>query len=433
MIPHKCLIYNATCIDTENGTVFGGSVLIDNGLITDVLKNPSPDLGLYADAVCVNADGHFVSAGFIDISVNMQTENFKSLSKAALCGGITSVIIEPNTVPPIDNPAACDYLLNLAHKQADIHVYVMGSLTKNHDAVDHNSFEMSPIGLLKQAGAIALSHTDKAIDNNLLLYRSLLYSASHDMVVTLHPEDTSLAGNGIAHEGFVSSLYGLPAHPIEAEILGLERDLILAQKANVKLHVKQISSKQSLDIIKRYKNNTLDVTVSCSLQHIALNEHDIIPYRTFLKMRPPLRTENDRKALADAVCCGDIDIVTSTHRPCLDDVKRLPFGEADYGCSTLENMLSVMLNIYHAQSEYNLAEVLRCVTLNPAQRFGLPSGRLSVGSPADIIIFDADYGYRMSRDTMHSAATNTPYDGQLMQGKVLKAFVAGIEIKDVSC
>lgn len=428
MIPCQFLIYNATCIDTENALVFGGSILIDNGLIADVLKNPFPDLSLYTDATCINADGHYVSAGFIDISVNMQTENFKSLSKAALCGGITSVIIEPNTVPPIDNPAACDYLLSLAQKQADIHVYVMGSLTKNHD-----SLEMSPIGLLKQAGAIALSHTDKAIDNNLLLYRSLLYSASHDMLVTLHPEDTSLAGNGIAHEGFVSSLYGLPAHPIEAEILGLERDLILAQKASAKLHIKQISSQHSLDIIKRYKNKNLDVTASCSLQHIALNEHDIIPYRTFLKMRPPLRTEEDRKALADAVCRGEIDIVTSTHRPCLDDVKRLPFGEADYGCSTLENMLSVMLNIYHAQSEYNLAEILRCVTLNPAQRFGLPSGRLSVGSPADIIIFDANYGYRMSRDTMQSAATNTPYDGQLMQGKVLKAFVAGIEIKDLSC
>jgi dihydroorotase len=421
------LLYNATCLDTEKGIIFSGSVLIQNGLIADIIHNPFPNLSLYDTAETIDIAEKYLSVGFIDISVNMQTENFATLSQAALRGGITSVIIEPNTSPPIDNPASCDYLLSLAQKQATIHVYVMGSLTK-----DHNGLEMSPIALLKQAGAVALSHTDTAIDNNLLLYRSLLYSATHDMLVTLHPEDKCLASNGIAHEGFISSLYGLPPHIVEAETLGLERDLMLAQKAGVKLHIKQISSEKSLDIIKRYKENNVDVTVSCSMQHIALNEHDIIPYRTFFKMRPPLRTENDRKALADAVCRGDIDIITSNHRPCLDDVKRLPFGEADAGCSTIENMLSVMLNLYHGQSDYNLAEILRCVTVNPAKRFGLNAGYLAVGFPADIIIFDADYGYRMSRETMHSSATNTPYDGQLMQGKILKAFVNGLEIKDLA-
>jgi dihydroorotase len=422
------LIYNAKCLDSDNGTVFDGSVLIDNGMIADIIQNPFPDLTLY-NGECINANGYYVSAGFIDISVGVggiHRDNFTSISSAALAGGVTSVVIEPNTTPPLDTPATCDYALNLGGEQADIHVYVMGSLTKNH-----KMDEIAPIGLLKQAGAVALSFTDSAIDNNLLLYRCLSYCANHDMLVTLHPEDSSLASNGIAHEGFVSSLYGLPAHPIEAETLGLERDLILAHKAGVKIHVKQISSKHSLDIIKRYKNNNLDVTVSCSMQHIALNEHDIIPYRTFFKMKPPLRHNDDRMALAEAVCCGDIDIVTSSHRPRLDDVKRLPYAEADFGCSTIENMLSVMLNLYHSQTTYNLAEILKCVTINPAKRFGLPSGRLAVNAPADLIVFDADYGYRMSRETMQSMATNTPYDGQLMQGRVMRAFVGGIEIKDL--
>ena len=423
------LIYNAKCLDTDNGFVFDGSVLIDKGVIADIIRNPFPDLNIFVDAEHINANGHYISAGFVDISVGVggiHSDNFVSVSRAALTGGVTSVIIEPNTTPPLDTPATCDYALNLGLKQADIHVYVMASLTKNH-AMN----EISPIGLLKQAGAVALSFTDCAIDNNVLLYRCLSYCANHDMLVTLHPEDTSLASNGIAHEGFVSSLYGLPAHAIESELLGLERDLILAKKAGVKIHVKQISSKDSLDIIKRHKHNNLDVTVSCSMQHIALNEHDIIPYKTFFKMKPPLRHEDDRVALAEAVCSGEIDIVTSAHRPRLDDVKRLPYAEADFGCSTIENMLSVMLNLYHSQTTYNLAQILRCVTINPAKRFNLPSGRLAVNAPADLIIFDADYGYRMSRDTMQSMATNTPYDGQLMQGKVMRAFVGGNEIKDL--
>jgi dihydroorotase len=420
------LIYNAHCLDSENSTVFEGSIVIKNGIIVDIIHNPMPDLNHYADITHINAQGQYLSAGFIDISVGIggvHSDNFVSISGAALKGGVTSIIIEPNMMPPIDNPAACDYALNVADKQAHIHVYVMGSLTKNHEML-----EIAPIGLLKQAGAIGLSFTDTAIDNNLLLYRCLSYSKNHDMLVTLHPEDNSLASNGIANEGFVSSLYGLPAHPVEAELLGLERDLLLAEKAGVALHIKQISSQKSLDIIKRYKDKGTDVTVSCSMQHIALNENDIIPYRTFFKMKPPLRSEQDRMALMQAVCHGDIDIVTSSHRPRSDDVKRLPYAEADFGCSSIETLLSVMLNVYHGQSEYNLAHILRCVTINPAKRFGLASGRLSVNAPADIIIFDADYGYRMSRESMVSNATNTPYDGQLLQGKVVKAFVNGIDI-----
>ena len=427
---NSCLIYNAKCLDTKNGIVFDGSVLIKNGIIADIIKNPLPSLDNYSEVQSINANGFYLSVGLVDISVGVggvHSETFKTLSKAALRGGVTSVIIEPNMSPPLDNPASCDYALNLAMKQADIHIYVMGSLTKNH-----STNEIAPIGLLKQAGIVALSYTDGAIDNNLFLYRSLCYSANYDMLVTLHPQDTALASNGIAHEGFVSSLYGLPPYPIEAELLGLERDLILAQKAGVKLHIKQISSRHSLDIIRRYRQKNADITVSCSMQHIALNENDVIPYRTFLKMLPPLRTEDDRQALFDAVCCGEIDIVTSSHRPRLEDVKRLPFGEADFGCSTIENMLSIMLNLYHGQSERNLAEILRCVTLNPAERFGLPCGRFEMNAPADIIIFDADCGFRMERETMQSMASNTPYEGRLMQGKVIKAFVNGIEIKDLA-
>ncbi|MFT6072464.1 MAG: dihydroorotase [Alphaproteobacteria bacterium] len=420
---HHYLIYNAQCIDPENGGVFDGSIFIQNGIIADIIDNALPDLTKYPDMTHINAAQNYLSPGFIDISVGVggiHSDNFGSLSQAALRGGVTSVIIEPNISPTIDTPATCSHILNTAKQQSEIHVYVAACLTK-----DHASYEMAPLGLLKQAGAVALSFTDKAIDNNLLLYRSLCYASSHNMLVSLYPEDNSLANNGIAHEGFVSSLYGLDAHPIEAETLGLERDLMLADKANAKLHIQQISTRYSLDIIQRYKDNKTDVTVSCSLQHIALNEHDIIPYRTFLKMRPPLRTEDDRQALSDAVCRGDIDIVTSSHRPRLDDVKRLPYGEAEFGCASIENMLSVLLNLYYGQSEYNLAEILKCVTLNPAKRFDLPAGRLKIGNPADLIIFNADQGYRMTRDTMKSTATNTPYDGQLMQGVVTHVFING--------
>jgi len=423
------LIYNAHCLDPENGRIFHAALTIKNGLIDTILETPFPDLSEYKAFTAIDAHNQYLSPGFIDISVGLaalSANKFSSLSQAALKGGITSVILEPNMNPAIDTPAICTHILNTANQDSDIHIHTMASLTKNHAQT-----EMSPHGLLKKSGAIALSHTDQAIDNNLLLLRSLIYASSHDMLVSLYPENTNLANSGIAHEGFVSTLYGLEAHPIEAETLGLERDLILAAKANAKLHIQQISTQKSLDIIKRYKDAQHNISVSCSMQHVSFNEHDVIPYRSFLKMRPPLRTEQDRRLIAQAVCSGDIDILTSAHRPCLEDVKRLPYGEAEYGCASIENMLGVILNLYHSQSEHNLAEIIRCVTINPANRFNLPAGTLKEGTPADLVIFDADQGYQVTRENMKSMATNTPYDRQMMQGVVTCAFINGKYIKDI--
>lgn len=419
------LIYNAQLIDPAQGTISPGSLIINHDIIDQISDNPFPNLEHFTDAEKIDANNKYLCPGFIDISVglgNIQPKSFENLSQAAIKGGVTSVIIEPDLSPAIDRPAGCDHILNTGKQYADINLYAYASMiTQNH--------EIAPLGLLKNARAIAYSYGDQAIDNNLLTARCLEYCANHDMIATLHPEDTSLSENGIAHEGFLSSMYGLAPHPIEAEVLGLERDLLLAQKADCKLHIKQISSQQSLQTIQRYKNSqNVNISVSCSLQHISLNENDIIPYRTFLKMRPPLRLEDDRAALAQAVCDGDIDIVTSAHRPCHDDVKRLPYDEAAFGCSTIEHMLPILLRLYHGQNGLNLAQILRCVTINPARRFDLPAGRLEKEAPADLIIFDADQGYKISRDTMQAAATNTPYDDQLVQGIVKKVFVGGKEI-----
>jgi dihydroorotase len=421
------LICNARLIQPETMRVFYGSLLIQDKIISDIFEG---DFQLSTqDMFVIDAENNYVAPGFIDISVGVSAiggvhkESLASLSNAALYGGVTSVVIEPNTFPVIDTPADCDYVYNRAKNESDIHVYLCGSLSHNHEAK-----EMTDVGLLKKAGVKALTHTDMAIDNNLLLYRSMLYASSHDMLIKLHPEDASLADGGNAHESFVSTLYGLSPHAPEAELLGLERDLILCQKTKAKLHVNQISSAKSLDIIKRYKKIGVDVTVSCSLQHLSLNEHDVIPYRTFFKMKPPLRTEQDRVALIEAVLDGTIDMITSAHRPRLADVKRLPFGEADFGCSTIENMLSLVMNIVHNNPHHNIAEIFKTVTLNPALRFNLPAGRLSKNYPADIIIFNPDEPCRTMRETMQSASTNTPYEGRLMQGTVKHVFVEGKKI-----
>lgn len=418
------LIHNAQLINPEQGTVSDGSIFIENGLIEDILDNPHPDLSDFNDALIIDAKKLMLSPGFIDISVSLdgiQEKHLHTLSKAALNGGVTSVIIEPSHKLELNSPANCDHIINSAKAYSNIHLYVYAALIKDYQ-------EISPIGLLKNAGVVGFSHGDNAIEDSLLLLRSLTYCTNHDMIATLYPEDIRLGENGIAHEGFLSSLYGLTPHPTEAELLGLERDLLLAYKAGTKLHIKQISDAQSLDVIKRYKDK-LDLSVSCSLQHISLNEHDIIPYRTFLKMRPPLRTEKDRLALTQAVCEGVIDIITSTHRPCHDDVKRLPYDDADYGCSTIEHMLPMLLRLFYSQNDYNLAEILRSVTINPAKRFGLPSGRLSQGAPADIILFDPDQGYRISRNTMKASASNTPYENHLVQGGIKHAFINGKEVE----
>ena len=412
----KTLIYNARLIDPDTNLDALGYAILDDEVIKDVVVTDQCTLNVADFDRAINAEEMVLCPALIDIFVGVgepgghHRETFTTLSHAALASGISTVMIDPDTTPTLDTPATTDYVLNRAKQYSKIHVSVAAALSKN---LEHG--EMSQFGLLEDMGVSCVTSGDTAIANSLLLQRSLSYASAEDLIIATYPDDISLSTDGIAHDGFLSTLYGLNTVPAIAEQIGLFRDISLAKETNAKLHIRGVSSKESLQIIESAKKEGVNITVSVSSQHIALNENDIIPYRTFFKMRPPLRTEEDRQALSEAVASGLIDMVTSQHRPRNADSKRLPYSEADFGCSAIETLLPIMLELYHKE-QCSLSDALRPVTSSPAKRFNLEGGYLQKDKKANLILIDLDRGYKLSRDNMISNASNTPYEGRLMQG-----------------
>lgn len=412
----KILIHNARLIDPDTNLDAEGYVTVENNHIKDVTVSDDCNINKDHFDRVIDAQKMVLCPALIDIFVGVgepgghHRETFESLSNAALSSGVGTVMIDPDTSPILDTPSTVDYALSRAKQNAKIHISVAAALSKN---LDHE--EMSQFGLLKDADISCVTSGDYAVPNSLLLHRSLSYASAEDLIVAIYPDDMTLSGAGIAHDGFLSSLYGLDSIPAISEQIGLMRDIALAKDTGAKLHIRGISSKESLPIIEQAKNENVNITVSVSSQHIALNEHDIIPYKSFFKMRPPLRTEEDRHALSEAVASGLIDMVTSQHRPRNADSKRLPYSEADSGCSAIETLLPIMLELYHKE-QCSFTEALRPVTSEPAKRFNLEGGFLQSGQKANLILIDLDRGYKLSRDNMMSNASNTPYEGRLMQG-----------------
>lgn len=420
----KLLIHNARLVDPETETDQLGSLLIERENIVEFgfVDNSGFE---NEDIKKIDAQGHVVTTGLCDIFVGVgepsgkHIETIDSLSKAALASGITTIALDPNTNPVLDNPAAIDYLRNNALKQSPINFFISASMT---EAMEGNKI----VGLskLKKLGITSITHGDEILDNSLILRRIMSYASSQKMVVALMTGDKNLYSDGCANEGFVSTLYGLPPISESAEYLGLMRDILLARETKASLHIRGISSKKSLELLKTLKIPDDDITISVSAQHILLNENDIIPYKTFLKMRPPLREEEDRVSLIEGLISGDIDMVYSQHCPRHSDSKRLPFAEADYGCSSIETLLPVILSLYHNQY-LSLAKALKLVTVNPAKRFGLGNKSLKRGGKADLIFIDLDYSYKFNKDEMISKSNNTAFDGHIFQGKCMKTFIKG--------
>ena len=372
----KILIHNARLIDPESNLDDYGYVITENDHIETVEISETCDLDHNIFDKVIDAQKMVLCPALIDIFTGIgetgghHRETFETLSNAALASGIGTIMMDPDTSPALDTPSTVDYALNRAKQNSKIHVSVAAALSKN---LEHE--EMSQFGLLKDTGVSCVTTGDSAVGNSLLLQRALSYASSENMIVATYPDDIILSGQGIAHDGFLSSLYGLDAVPAVSEQIGLMRDIALAAETGTKLHIRSLSSAASLPIIEKAKSDGLDITVSVSAQHIALNEHDIIPYKSFFKMRPPLRTEDDRHALSEAVASGLIDIVYAQHRPRHADSKRLPYSEADFGCSSLETLLPIILELY-LKEQCSLCDALRPVTSAPAKRFNLTGGFL---------------------------------------------------------
>lgn len=416
------LITNARLIDPEQGTVTEGAALLRDGVLAELFDTAEPGL---TDADRIDARGAFLAPGIVDIGVKVgepgdrHKESYKTAGLAAAAGGVTTIVTRPDTTPAIDTPEVLEFIRDRAEDDSPVNVLPMAALTKGRAGR-----EMTEIGFLLDAGAVAFTDCDHVVTDTKVLARAMTYARSLGALVIGHPQEPGLSKGGAATSGKFASLRGLPSVSPMAERMGLDRDIALVEMTGVRYHADQITTARALPALERAKKNGFDVTAGTSMHHLTLNEMDLADYRTFFKVKPPLRSEDDRQAVVEAVRSGLIDIIGSFHTPQDEESKRLPFEEAASGAVGLETMLPVLLRLYHS-GELDLPTLFRALSLNPAQRLGLPCGRMVAGAPADLVLFDADKPFILDRFKLQSKSKNTPFDGARLQGKVLATFVAG--------
>ena len=411
-------------IDPDAGTVTYGAITISKGIISQVFdNNTNPFRGETGNVI--DCHGKYIAPGIVDIGVKVcepgerHKESYRSAGLAAAAGGVTTMVTRPDTTPAIDSPETLEFVTRRANEAAPVHVRPMAALTKGRAGR-----EMTEIGFLMDAGAVAFSDCDRVVTDTKVLSRALTYARSLGALVIAHPQDPGLSRGASATSGKFASLRGLPAVSPMAERMALDRDIALIEMTGARYHADQITCARALPALERAKANGHDITAGTSIHHLTLNALDVADYRTFFKLKPPLRDETDRLAVVEAVKSGLIDIISSMHTPQDEESKRLPFEEAASGAVALETLLPAAMRLYHADL-IDLPTLWRAMSLNPAKRLGLDCGRLTVGAPADLVLFDPDAPFLMDRATLKSKSRNTPFDGARMQGKVLATYVAG--------
>lgn len=409
---------NARLIDPESGTDDAGSLTLSGGVI--VARNGAAPKG----AETLDCGGLCLAPGIVDWGVKIgepgerHRESFRSAGLAAAAGGVTTIIARPDTSPAIDTPEVLEFVTRRAG-DAPVRIRHMAALTKGRQGR-----EMTEIGFLRDAGAVAFTDAQAVSTHTKALARAFTYARSLGALVVGHPQEPGLSAGAAVTNGKFGSLRGLPGvHPM-AERMGLERDLALVEMTGVRYHADQVTTALALPALERAKSQGLDVTAGTSIHHLTLNELDVGDYRTFFKLTPPLRSEEDRLAMVGAVASGLIDVISSMHTPADEEEKRLPFEEAAAGAVALETFLPAALRLYHAGA-IDLPGLFRAMALNPARRLGLPQGRLAEGAPADLVLFDPDAPFLLDRFTLRSKSKNTPFDGQRMEGRVRATLVGG--------
>jgi dihydroorotase len=418
-------LQNAHLIDPENGTVDQGNLFIKEGVIAArgaVVSAPGKETRI------IDCAGKYLAPGIIDIGVKVcepgerHKESFKSAGLAAAAGGITTIVTRPDTVPAIDTPETLEFIRRRAMDASIVNVLPMAALTKRREGR-----EMTEIGFLQDAGAVGFTDCDRVVRDVKVLTRALSYARSLGAWVMGHPQDPYLSEGAAVTSGKFATLRGLPGVSPLAERMGVDRDISLIEMTGASYHFDQITTARAVPALARAKSNGLNITAGTSIHHLTLNEFDVAEYRTFFKLKPPLRSEDDRLAIIDALKDGTIDIISSMHTPQDEESKRLPFEEAASGAVGLETLLPAALRLYHG-GLLDLPSLFRAMSLNPAKRLGLPAGRLEVGAPADLVLFDPDAPFVLNRFGLLSKSKNTPFDEARMQGKVLRTFVNGNEV-----
>ncbi len=423
----KKYFLNANIIDPFNSIEeVGGLIVNENGKIQAVGKkvnvNNIPSREKYIDL-----KGNYIIPGIVDMRVFIgepgfeYKENFRTLSTAALSGGVTSVVSMPNTDPVIDNVSIVDFLKRRGRDKSKINIYPTASLTKNLEGTN-----MTEFGLLQKKGIIAFTDGIKSVQNSRLMSRIMKSAYDLNSLVIQHAEDEELAKDGLVNDGIISTKLGLQGISELAEKIIIERDLTLLEDFNCRYHISQISSKKSIDAIKKRKE-FVNFTCGVSINNLSLNENDIGDFKTFLKLSPPLRTEEDRLSLVKAINADLIDVIVSDHKPEDEEQKRLTFAQAATGASGIETLLSLSLELFHNGS-VKLNKIIKALTCNPAKILKIEKGNLSIGNDADFCIVDIYKPWIVKKEKLLSKSKNTSIDDRKLQGKVMNTFVKGEEL-----
>lgn len=420
----RTVFQRARIVDPSRGIDEVGTVIIDGRTIVaagaDALNQGTPE-----GADVIDCAGKAIVPGLVDSRVFIgepggeHRETIHSASHAAAAGGVTSLVMMPDTDPTIDTVALVEFVLRTARETASVNVFPAAAVTKGL-----HGREMTEFGLLREAGAVAFTDGRHTIANALVMRRALTYARDFGAVIAHETQDADLASAGVMNEGLYASWLGLSGIPREAELIPLERDLALARLTRGNYHAAKISTAMSAAAIARAKTDGANVTAGVAIHNLALNENDVGQYRTFFRLAPPLRLEEDRVAMIEALKDGTVDIAVSSHDPQDVDTKRLPFADAAAGAIGLETLLSVALRLYH-NGDLSLLRLIEVLSTAPARLFGLPGGTLKPGATADLVLVDLDEPWIVNEAGIRSRSKNTCFEGARLQGKVLQTLVAG--------
>ena len=424
----RTIIHGARVLDPASGQDGPATVVVEDGRIAAML----PATEIPADGDRIDAGGLCLAPGLVDLRARIgepgeeHKETIETASIAAAAGGVTALAMLPNTDPPVDSVHGLEFVARRARSARRVKIFPYACVT-----VGAGGNQLTEMGLLAEAGAIAFTDGHRAIGDSRTMMRALSYATTFGLTVSVHPEDPSLAGAGVLNSGETATRLGLPGIPRVAELIQIERDLRLAEATGARLHIAHVSTLAGLDAIRAAKQRGLRVTCDVSPPYFALTEVDVGVYRTFAKLSPPLRDELDRRAVVDAMADGTVDAIASDHDPQDTDAKRQPFEVAAFGGAGLETLLPVALDLYH-QERLSLLQIVDLLTRRPADILGLPLGRLAVGGAADLILFDPDVPWRIDVEKLVGKSRNSPFDGRLTSGRVMRTFVDGRTVFQVA-
>ena len=420
---------NARLLDPASGLDAPGGLLVDGERIADLgpglFKAGKFGAGLPDDVEVVDCGGHCLAPGLVDMRVQLrepgeeQKETIESGSRAAAAGGVTAMVCLPNTEPAIDGVAVLEFVARRAREVKLVKIFAYGAITNGMAGA-----EITEMGLLAEAGAVAFTDGVRAVESAVVMRRALAYANAFDKLVIQHPEEPRLAEEGVMNEGEIATRLGLAGIPGAAEAIMVERDLRLVALTGGRYHAAHLSTADALQTIRAAQDQGHRVSCDTAPPYFALNETAVGDYRTFAKVSPPLRAEEDRRAVVEALNDGTIAAIASDHAPQDQDSKRVPFTQAEFGMVGLETLLPLALELYH-NGHLGLLDLLAKMTCNPADLLGLPVGRMAKGAAADLVLFDLDRGWQIEEPKLHSKSKNSPFDGRPVQGRVLLTVVDG--------